>query len=124
MERTAAIFKALADKTRLRILLMLSKQEMAVCELISELGLSQPAVSHHLKLLRHAGLVQDLREGKWIYYTINRDCFTNYASSLKQLLEQVEQNLAGGTLPSPIRNQPCLCEELKTKNTPFRKDNQ
>lgn len=115
MEQAAAILKALADKTRLRILLLLSRREMAVCELLSELDLSQPAVSHHLKLLKYAGLVKDVREGKWIYYTVDRENYTNHIQELNRLLNNVAENVARGTMPSPIRNQPCLCEELKTK---------
>ncbi len=63
--------KALADETRLTVLTMLQDGEMCVCEIMEALPLSQPAVSHHLKLLRQAGLVTDRRQGKWIYYRID-----------------------------------------------------
>ena len=115
MEQTSAIIKALADKTRLNILLLLSKQEMAVCEIISKLDLSQPAVSHHLKLLKHAGLVKDMREGKWIYYTIDLDSFKSQSESLKTILDAVVENTEEGIMPSAIRSQPCLCKKLQAK---------
>jgi ArsR family transcriptional regulator len=75
MKKTTEILKALADKTRLNILLLLSRQEMAVCELITALNLSQPAVSHHLKILKYAQLVKDIWDSKWIFYSIDEENF-------------------------------------------------
>ena len=115
MEQAAAIIKALADRTRLNILLLLSKQEMAVCEIINQLDLSQPAVSHHLKLLKHAGLVKDLREGKWIYYTVDLASFKAQSESLKTILDTVVENTEKGVMPSSIRSEPCLCKKLQAK---------
>ncbi len=115
MDNLEVILKALADKKRLKILKLLSKQEMAVCEIINELDLSQPAVSHHLKLLKNAGLVRDIREGKWIYYTINANNFSNYYDKLSGFMDEVLLNINQGVASSPIRNQPCLCEKLKAK---------
>ncbi|MBT1443974.1 metalloregulator ArsR/SmtB family transcription factor [Shewanella sp. JM162201] len=62
-------FKALADDTRLRILmLIIGETELCVCELTEALGLSQPKISRHLRLLKDAGLLQDRRQGQWVYY--------------------------------------------------------
>jgi ArsR family transcriptional regulator, arsenate/arsenite/antimonite-responsive transcriptional repressor len=69
-EELAARFKALADPTRLAIVNQLaSSEECCVCQLES-LGLSQPTVSHHLKILREAGLVEGERRGTWVYYRL------------------------------------------------------
>jgi len=66
------LFKALSDATRLRCLsLMVSHDELCVCELTHALGLPQPKVSHHLAALRKANLVNDHKEGLWIYYRLN-----------------------------------------------------
>ncbi len=68
----AQLFKILADETRLRILEMLGRRrELCVRDLWERLGQSQPAVSHHLGLLRMAGLVDTRQEGKHIYYRID-----------------------------------------------------
>lgn len=115
INRNIEILKVLADGTRLKIILLLSKQEMAVCELIAALNLSQPAVSHHLKLLKQAGLIQDNREGKWILYTINKENFNICTQDLKTFFEEVQNNLGQGVTPSLIRTEPCLCDALKTK---------
>ena len=68
----AQLFKILADETRLRILEMLGRRkELCVRDLWERLGQSQPAVSHHLGLLRTAGLVDTRQEGKHVYYRID-----------------------------------------------------
>jgi len=71
MKKIAEFYKALGDEVRLKILHMLTEREMCVCEIIDRLDMSQPAVSHHLKILRQAGVVTDTRDGKWIYYSLN-----------------------------------------------------
>ncbi len=65
-------FKALGDPARLRLLsLIASNEEMCVCDLTEPLGLSQPTVSHHLKVLASAGLVQREQRGKWAYFSVD-----------------------------------------------------
>jgi ArsR family transcriptional regulator len=114
MEKTVELLKAIADETRLKIILLLSRQEMAVCEFINALKLSQPAVSHHLKILKQAGLVKDNREGKWIFYTIDHQKFKDLGNDLEnKLFLPIREYYKKGTLPSRIRLEPCLCEELK-----------
>ena len=65
------VFKALADVTRLQILQMISDKEMCVYDIFQELSISQPAVSHHLKILRQAGLIVGCKKGKNVLYSIN-----------------------------------------------------
>lgn len=65
------VFKALGDPTRLRIVRMLaSNGETCVCRMVDELGMNQPAISHHMAKLKHAGLVHARREGQWIHYSL------------------------------------------------------
>ncbi|BFM18283.1 metalloregulator ArsR/SmtB family transcription factor [Maricurvus nonylphenolicus] len=67
-----SLFKSLADETRLRLLLLIAKeQELCVCELTEALDENQPKVSRHLAQLRKVGLLQDRRQGVWIYYRIS-----------------------------------------------------
>ena len=70
MERADRLFKAFADRTRLRILGLLSRGELCVCDLLKVVGGPQPKVSQHLASLRAAGLVVARREGKWRHYTL------------------------------------------------------
>ena len=67
----ARVFKAIGDPVRLRLLSMIASQaghEVCVCELTPAFDLSQPTISHHLKLLRQAGLIDCERRGTWVYY--------------------------------------------------------
>ncbi len=67
----AAVLKALADETRLRILESLLTDEKCVSDLVRELGCPQPHISHHLRILRESGVVEGLREGKQVCYRIS-----------------------------------------------------
>jgi ArsR family transcriptional regulator len=73
VEATAALFRALGDPARVRILNCLARAEqpVCVCQFVDPLGLSQPTVSHHLRKLTDAGLLQREQRGKWAYYSLN-----------------------------------------------------
>jgi ArsR family transcriptional regulator len=72
-EALAARFKALADPTRVAIVNRLAVAECCVCDLNAAFDLSQPTISHHLKVLRDAGLVESSRRGTWAYYRLVPD---------------------------------------------------
>lgn len=73
MKHTVKVFKSLSDPTRLRILLLLLQRELCVCELSSILEMEQSRISHQLRVLRNADLVEDIRDGKWIIYRVSED---------------------------------------------------
>lgn len=68
---TARLFKAFGDEQRLHILHLLQSGEKCGCDLLETLEISQPTLSHHMKILCENGIVQSRREGKWIYYSIH-----------------------------------------------------
>jgi DNA-binding transcriptional ArsR family regulator len=70
VKKIANIFKALSDETRLRVMKLLQERELCVCELMQVLSMSQPRISRHLSVLKNAGLVDDRRDGKWVYYSL------------------------------------------------------
>lgn len=70
LARTARLFQALSDETRLTVLEMLRDGERCVCELQDVLDAAQSRLSFHLKVLKEAGLVQDRKEGRWSYYSL------------------------------------------------------
>jgi ArsR family transcriptional regulator len=74
----ARLLKALADPTRLRILSLLSRHEGEVCvfEIVESFTLEQPTISHHLRILRDAGLVDCRKKGLWAYYYVRRDALS------------------------------------------------
>ncbi len=71
----AKMFKALGDETRLEIVRMLAGKERCVCAFLDAFPMSQPAISNHLRVLREAGVVQDSKEGRWIFYRLNPAAF-------------------------------------------------
>lgn len=84
-EETAALLKVVADSTRLRILSMLANvegHEICVCDLTEPLGLSQPTVSHHMRVLREAGLTTSERRGKWVYHRLEPERLEQIRSAL------------------------------------------
>lgn len=70
MDVTVAIAKALADRTRLRILMALTGGELCVCQIVELCSLAPSTISKHLQLLSHAGLIASRKDGRWIYYRL------------------------------------------------------
>jgi ArsR family transcriptional regulator len=93
MEELATQFKALSDPARLKILDFLLKPDrsrctreegVCACDVEGVLGLSQPTVSHHMKLLVQAGFITAEKRGRWAFYTVNPDTFKVLAGSLEK----------------------------------------
>lgn len=78
-------FHALSDETRLQIIQLLRNGEKCVCDLTEALDAAQSRLSFHLKTLKDAGLVNDRREGRWVYYTLNAETFTRLEKALAAL---------------------------------------
>ena len=101
--RTRAIaafrFRALGDETRLRIMEMLVTGESSVSELTSRVDVGQSLMSHHLRILREAGLVTDRRRGRWVYYAIVESALTAVKLFLYGL-EPLRSTTAGGRPPA------------------------
>ena len=76
-------FKALADRTRLRILALLGNNEVCVCHIQDSLGLPQPTVSRHLAYLRRTGIVTARRDGVWMHYRVS----TSLVPEIRQVLD-------------------------------------
>lgn len=85
-ERLAQLFKALGDPTRVRLLSLIAAHpggEACVCDLTESVGLTQPTVSHHLKLLVDAGLITREQRGRWSYHRIEQDALDALAETLR-----------------------------------------
>lgn len=70
-KRTAVIFKAFCDENRIRIIKLLRSGEKCACKLLDEINVTQPTLSHHMKILCDAGIVVGRKEGKWTHYSIS-----------------------------------------------------
>ncbi len=83
--KTANLFKALADENRLQIMEVLKDGEKCACKLLEALQISQPTLSHHMKILCDAELVSGRKEGKWMYYSLSKTGIKNAKTYLKEL---------------------------------------
>lgn len=112
MKDVVRIFKALSDPTRVRIVLLLSRRELCVCELMHVLEMEQSRVSHHMRVLREAGIAEDVREGRWIIYRIpdNARGLVDdlFAGALRERIETTPE--AAG---DAARLEACLKEDLR-----------
>jgi ArsR family transcriptional regulator len=84
-ERSARLFHALSDETRLSILQRLRFGERCVCDLTDALDAAQSRLSFHLKVLKEAGLVNDRKDGRWMYYTLNTEALADVGEVVEAL---------------------------------------
>lgn len=84
-KRTATVFKAFCDENRVKILKLLLTGEKCACKLLEEIPVTQPTLSHHMKILCDSGVVVGKKEGKWMYYSISFDGSEYAINCLKML---------------------------------------
>jgi ArsR family transcriptional regulator len=101
MKDTARFLKLLSDENRLRILMLLGKRELCVCQLMGVLGVSQPLVSRNLSLLSSAGLLKERKDGKLSFYSMRR--------GLPRTADRVLR-----ALRDDLREDPVFLEDLKS----------
>ena len=102
-KETARVFKAFCDENRLQILDMLRSGEKCACKLLEELQISQSTLSHHMKILCDAGIVQGRKEGKWVHYSLD-------PIGVKRAKELLNEQL---TFTVPHIQNECCCSEDK-----------
>lgn len=95
----APALRVLAEPLRWRIVELLADEELCVCHLVEALGVAQPLVSHHLRILRDAGLVETSRYRYWTYYRLRPEQLA--------ALGQAIGNLAESAPPAGVRRRPC-----------------
>ena len=86
------LFKALADRTRLRVINLIGDDEICVCFFVEALKTNQPKISRHLAYLRRAGLVSARREGKWMHYSLVEPPNAHAASIFREVREWLTSN--------------------------------
>lgn len=98
-KRIAMIFKAFCDENRIKIIKMLRSGEKCACKLLEELDVSQPTLSHHMKILCEAGIVTGRKEGKWMHYSISQEGARQAEECLRELT----------TLTTGQEDERCCC---------------
>jgi ArsR family transcriptional regulator len=101
IDQLESVFKALADKTRLRLVALLGNNEVCVCHLHDSLALPQPTVSRHLAYLRRAGLVDVRRDGVWMHYQVAR----SLDPAVRTVLNAAVEALTGAQTTAKDRKQ-------------------
>ena len=91
--QTADLLKAVADKNRLKIINLLSCGKMCVCKITENLELSQPNISHHLRVLKKAGLIKGIKRGKWVDYQLNKEKLEQMQLDLEQIIAEKDCDL-------------------------------
>lgn len=87
-KKTANIFKAFCDENRIRILQLLLDGEKCACKLLEEMNITQPTLSHHMKILCDSGIVKGRKEGKWIHYSLSDEGIENAQKYLSFLINR------------------------------------
>ncbi len=108
VERT---LKLLADPTRLRIVMLLSRKELCVCQIMGVLGVSQPLVSRNLNLMSGAGLLSERREGKLVFYSMNRRMPADARKIIGSVREVLKADVTLAADLESLRD----CEEFQKK---------
>jgi len=103
--------KLLSDNTRLRILMLLTKRECCVCQIMGVLGVSQPLVSRNLKLLDDSGFLTERKEGKLVFYSMKK----NMDVLNSRLVELLKETLKGDSILSEDLRSLRECEEFQKK---------
>ncbi len=89
--KTALMFKAFCDENRLQILQLLRNGEKCACRILEAMQITQPTLSHHMKILCDAGIVAGRKEGKWMYYSILTEGLDDVIDYVTQLKKQVNE---------------------------------
>lgn len=97
--RAAQLFHALSDETRLEIIQRLLSGEKCVCDLTDALDAAQSRLSFHLKTLKDAGIVDDRKAGRWVYYTLNREAIGELEEIVKDIKPTRRASTPSGCCP-------------------------
>lgn len=87
-KKISVIFKAFCDENRVKILQLLLDGEKCACRLLEEMNITQPTLSHHMKILVDSGIVVGRKEGKWIHYSLSDEGIQNAQNYLVYLLNK------------------------------------
>ena len=104
ISKVAEICKALSDENRIRIIEMLTQGEKCGCDLLEQLHITQPTLSHHMKILENTGLISSYKEGKWMHYSINCEMFQTFRSYISGIS-------CCDSVKGECRTQNCCCKE-------------
>lgn len=89
-KKIASMFKAFCDENRLQILQLLREGERCACSILDEMQITQPTLSHHMKILCDSGVVVGRKEGKWMHYSLSEDGLKNVMNYLNEFMKNTK----------------------------------
>ncbi len=89
-KKIASMFKAFCDENRIQILELLQGGERCACSLLEEMQITQPTLSHHMKILCDSGVVIGRKEGKWMHYSISKGGLENVINYLDEMMNELK----------------------------------
>lgn len=92
----ASMFKAFCDENRLQILQLLRDGERCACSILDEMQITQPTLSHHMKILCDSGVVDGRKEGKWMHYSISENGLENVMNYLNEFMKNTKMGDGNG----------------------------
>lgn len=101
-EKQALLFKALSDSSRLQIVDMLSCGEMCACEILEHFKVTQPTLSHHMRVLCDANIVKARKQGLWMYYSLNEDYMKVFIGFMQSIISNKDN---------------CICKKENNKSS-------
>lgn len=111
MKETVKLLKVFSDESRVRIIMLLSQKELCVCQLMGVLGLSQPLISRNLSLLKNAGLLDERRDGKLVFYALKKQ----QGSIQKDMISILKLRLKNDEVYIKDKNSLSECTEFQKK---------
>lgn len=88
--KAASLFKAFGDENRLQILQLLQDGERCACHILDEMQITQPTLSHHMKILCDSGVVTGRKEGKWMHYSISEEGLAQVKKYLDEMMKSTK----------------------------------
>jgi DNA-binding transcriptional ArsR family regulator len=121
MEKIVEVLKAVSDPTRLRILMSLYDKELCVCQIVALIELASSTISKHISILKHAGLINSRKDGRWIYYSMNKDAGNVINHRLNDMLNSIlayDETINGDRIKLDkitSESQEDLCAKIKRR---------
>jgi len=121
MKKLMRVLKACADPNRMRVLKLLQARELCVCEITEALGIAQPSVSRHMRILEDADLVEQRKEGTWVNYRVNPNPANPYAQDILERLPgwlSDDRGIQSLLLQASVLDRNVICGRKPQRPTP------
>jgi ArsR family transcriptional regulator len=120
IEKQASVFRALSDANRLQIVDMLSCGELCACKLLGHFNITQPTLSHHMKVLTDCGIVNGRKDGVWTYYSLNRERIDGFIGFLRFVTSEKDNCICKAPIADAPYGKECCGSLSNNQRRPGR----